>query len=473
MKAWITYLNAIALLLSVVARAQAPTLFYAQEQTRDSVRLDFSPGPVVVDSTNFTAGIHAGSHLLCDPATGDILFASTISGILDANGTTLLNGNTVNGGFVIPRPSSISTYYVLTWTYDNQTNTFGLVYSEVDLAAEGGTGAVVLPSARPLAEGLGILFFGLSSPDGSAHWIFVSKVNTTELLRFKVSALDGFQEEPDTVQISGVVNLGGANASVSHTNSRVSIIKAVSNDGVLVLDADPFNGTLSNPRSILGSATSLDGASALSSNGEVLYVSSSAYGLPRLWQYDLTQSDEQSVMATELGISGLDSAFVLHTYPFLGSDGRVYMTHDDCAQDAASFMSYLESPNTLGQGCGANWRAIGLGPSYDTPCSYHPTVFWPYMGAVGIAEWSSGSVATLQVFPSPASNVITVSRGSALRGPAHLHVLDEQGRLVHDQSWPNAVQAVPLDVSTWAVGVYHLRALSDEGQMATGRFAVQ
>ena len=85
---------------------------------------------------------------------------------------------------------------------------------------------------------------------------------------------------------------------------------------------------------------------------------------------------------------------------------------------------------------------------------------------VGIVE--TQCIASLRIYPNPASNIITISSASEIE---QLQIFDIVGRLVHSQTPEN--KEVVFDTGILAKGVYLVRALLRDGRVQTGKVVVQ
>ena len=151
------YQNRLLLLLSmkinivlIVSFLLAPHIVFAQNQANiwhfgKRTGLNFNSGePEIVPNVTIE---YANASSTMSDEEGNFLFSTNANEIVDKNGMTMQNGDSIigntnssQGALIVQKPGSDNLYYV--FTISSQYNQIGLHYSIVDINLNGGLGAV-------------------------------------------------------------------------------------------------------------------------------------------------------------------------------------------------------------------------------------------------------------------------------------------------------------------------------------------
>jgi gliding motility-associated-like protein len=324
---------------------------YAQKETNywyfgANAGVTFNSGsPVAL--TNGALSTLEGCSAISDP-NGNLLFYTDGIRVWNRNHVVMTNGNNLHGdpsstqsGIIVPKPGSTTSFYI--FTVDMQAGLAlipggdqdgfyrGFRYSEVDMTASGGLGAVLAGQKNILlrsnsTEGL----TAVKHANGNDVWVIIKGWNNNSYYAYLVTSA-GVNTTP-VVSSLGPNVVGG-----SYGEGAIGYMKA-SPDGnkiaachsyilkrVIVSDFNTATGQLSNPINILvnPSATSIGPYGVEFSNcNEYLYVGESDDFISRIFRYDLNAANIPASVTTFATING----------PYLGAlqlalDGKIYVAY--------------------------------------------------------------------------------------------------------------------------------------------------
>ena len=330
--------------------------------------LNFSTGsPKVITGSQLSTS--EGCATISD-AKGNLLFYTDGMTIWDrrnqvmANGTGLLGDpSSTSSGIIIPKPNSCDTFYVFTVDMqggdalfangDKDGKSSGLRYSEVDMKANGGYGAVTNKKNIPLlartTEGL----TAIGHANGTDYWVIThgwkngnngkyfsflitpSGVNTSPIVSTTGPTL---YNDSDGLGAIGYMRLNKQGTKLADTHGFT--------DNVLVIsDFNSATGRVSNSTSIpiqINSNSAGPYGVEFSPNGEYLYCTEQTFDnnqfpdMSYLYQFDVTQSN---IAATKKIIAS-QSAQSFGALQ-LGPDGNIYVAYVDAESGSMQYGSYL------------------------------------------------------------------------------------------------------------------------------------
>jgi thiol-disulfide isomerase/thioredoxin len=110
---------------------------------------------------------------------------------------------------------------------------------------------------------------------------------------------------------------------------------------------------------------------------------------------------------------------------------------------------------------------ISSAASFDPYMSSHQLTYQPCL--TSIAEPSYSSTNTLNVFPNPAADQLTVTSNEAM---VTINVMDASGRIVFTQQPADQTKQLTIDVSEYAAGMYTVEVVA-EASVTRTRFVRQ
>ncbi|WP_233635983.1 T9SS type B sorting domain-containing protein [Hymenobacter setariae] len=358
---------------------------------------------------------------------GQLLFYSNSENIWNRNNQVMLNGANLGGhqsasqGVISVRSlTNAQQYYV--FVVDGAENQLvgGLKYSLVDMAQQGGLGAVtsrgIQVSSVPLTEKLTTV----PHANGRDTWVLVHGWQTNAFYAYLLSP-SGLQTTPVVTNIGSIHNGGGGN--FGNANS-VGYMRASPNGTKLAVgvrdasfelfDFNPATGRLSNYIQ-LGYTFRSYGV-AFSPDSRLLYGTNLNY-------LEVYQFDTQAGSAAAIANSGIVIANTSDNSGGLqiGPDGKMYVSINN-----SSYLAVINNPNVRGTGCGFQADAVYLGgkvaqiglPNYPAGQSAAPVIataaFTSTPSCAGAAVSFAGTTT-----PTLAGSVATWNFGDPASGSAN------------------------------------------------------
>jgi len=375
----ITYLLGIARLLVVIGIMPIVTATVHAQHDYDIWHfgkgrgLDFRGGsPVLIDTT--PCSTLEGSAVMCDRTTGEFLFGAAGGSIYDRRGVTMPQGDSIiDGGYtstqgdlIVPDPCNVDRYYVFTVDQCGYAGLHqGMYFSVVDMAANGGFGAVVLRNQRLLPTASEHLT-AVMHANGHDYWIVAHSRGGRSFYAFLVSgagvsmvpveSIVGTEQGSPTS--SGLWPLGYLKSSPDGRRLALAAMYI----GLLELyDFDPATGLVSNALRLLGNSfpshvdDGLHYGVSFSPDGRLLYagINRMDYTNYRLMQWSLEPNIGDSITRSALVVADNSIApsralLALQT----GPDGKIYAMMSD------GWVGVIERPNERGFWCGFRERLV-------------------------------------------------------------------------------------------------------------------
>lgn len=376
----LTSMRSILLLLALCAG------LYAQAQREahrwyfgpEGVGLDFSTCPPTVVEDGLGAATFEGACTISDPVTGELLFYTTGSAIMNADHDVMVNGepaglmNSMAQNVIVPKPGSATLYYVFTPDVQgglvlntDYPDANGLNMAIVDMALDFGRGAVVdkfIPvRPPPNCE----LLTAVRHSNGIDFWLIGHVYGTDEFFVYAITA-DGISEtallqaigpiidtpQPGTPDGSNFDAIGQLKASPK--GDRLALTTFY-NGRTAVFDFDAATGIITNATPLfLGKGGY---GVCFSPGGSKLYVSArdtSQYGIffdADLFQFDLNAGDAAAIQASRTAIfSPTVGGFASMR---LGPDGRIYVARasEDLTPQGDDHLGVIVRPELPGLAC--------------------------------------------------------------------------------------------------------------------------
>jgi hypothetical protein len=290
------------------------------------------------------------------------------------HGSGLLgHSSSTQSGIIVPKPASTNQYYIFTVdAYDNGLAN-GLCYSRVDMTLEGGLGDVVTSekniSLIPLTcekvtavgHSNGISIWVITHQWGTdafyAYEITTAGVNTNPVISHTGPAIVGdMQASKGYIKVSPD---GSMVAMANNTAFNVGIFNFNNTTGTvshLVTDYNFVNPGGNDPGGPYGVE--------FSGNSDLLYIGEWKANR-RIFQYDVSSGNAQTILDSKVIVATVgqnsDPIGALQLAP----DNRMYI-----ARQESPYLSRINSPNTIGVGCGFVDNAINLAgreSSYGLP----------------------------------------------------------------------------------------------------------
>lgn len=320
--------------------------------------LDFNTGnPVPL----FDGQVHTseGSSSIAD-AQGNLLFYTDGVTVWNNTHQVMQNGTGLSGhtsssqsALIIKKPQAAGMYYI--FTVGAVENPTGLQYSEVDMAANPGLGAVTGVKNIQLATGTTEGLTATLHSNGIDIWVVVHEYPGNGVYSYLIDA-QGVNPEPVVSQTGPAFEPDNdwpymydetGCMKISPNGSRLCI--ASEGFGTILFDYNNQTGQVANPL-ILEETVGLYGPYGVefSPSSKVLYVSGKG-----LFQYNLLAED---IPASKVVVA--DDDFMAWTASLqLASDGKIYKT-----EGFTPYLTVINNPNVTGPGCNAVIAGTYAGP---------------------------------------------------------------------------------------------------------------
>jgi hypothetical protein len=350
--------------LSNFAQKQANFWFFGQ-----NAGLNFSLG-VPVPLTNGALNTGEGCSSI-STAAGDLQCYTDGTYVYDRNNNQMPHGNGLLGnyssaqsGIIVPKPASTTQYYIFTVDAYEDNLVDGLRYSRVDMTLNGGLGDVVtseknislLPLTCEKVTAVG-------HSNGISIWVITHQWGTDAFYAFQITTA-GVDLNPvishagppiigDMQKAKGYLKVspdGTRIAMANNTDFTVMMFNfnhATGAISYLTTDYDFINPGGADPGGPYGIE--------FSPNSSRLYASEWKANR-RIYQYDLSSGDPTTILNSRVMVASVGQNTDAIGALQLGPDNRMYV-----ARDGSPYLSRINSPNTLGVGCGWVDNAVNLG----------------------------------------------------------------------------------------------------------------
>jgi gliding motility-associated-like protein len=448
-------------LTAYCAKAQYDNIWYFGEQAG----LDFSSGiPLaLLDSQMIQT---EGCASIAGP-DGQLLFYTNGVTVWNKNHQVMQNGLGLFGDLsstqvlIAAKPGEAGSYYI--FTVDDEGEAHGLNYSEVDMAADGGLGAIIQKNIQMVAPATEKVT-ATRHANGTDVWIVSHEWGTDAFYSYLVTAA-GVSANP-VISNSGTVVQGDVfaavgNMKVSADGSRLALINYGLN--IELFDFDTTTGLISNPLVIMDTipGPGLYGLE-FSLSGNVLYVTDG----PAVFQYDL--------LAANIPSSLLSVAInpPVSTGLQLGPDGKIYIA-------VYGNLGVISNPEVLGTGCNVIYDAVNLGGRF---CQSGLPFFLPdllYLDAITVQNPCAGNEAAfvLNTIPAaPDSVVWDFGDGTSSNEMNPVHTYAAAGiysvKVAATKSWQTRVftQSVTISLPPAATAPQDLLQCSDDANSVQAVF---
>ena len=495
-----------------------PTLIPGQPNTEQfgGMFMKFSEDQYTVENFDIVGGPVSA---VANDEDGNLLFYTNGCSIYNSAHEVMENGSDINmgaadydyvcyqtlgisyirsGNVVLPKPGSNDVCYLFHLRFIETSDTSGLndalLFTEVDMGENNGTGKVILKNQIAVADSLHDALAVCRHGNGRDWWIVIPRGINRDFWKIlfspegiKETTLQSFPPPypPFTVQYEFPIDeppyvryfspdeyefeswAGQAIFSPDGTK-YCRVIRA----GVIeIYDFDRCSGEMALRRTIPlppyiaypeipVTACGL----AVSPNSRYLYFNNNE----ALYQFDMCPEHLENgnfELIQEWDRFLQDSFFATNFFQMRNApDGKIYMA----AANSVRSLHVIHEPDKPGKACRFEQRGVDLPRYTNWVINYFPN-FNLYdladspCDTLGIDDPNppkpTYTFETLRIFPNPASREVTlfVPQCDAIR----VKVWNIAGQLVEDIPFVPGMEAYPLDVSGWASGAYIIAAYID------------
>jgi len=394
-------------------------------------------------------------------AAGNLLFYSDGVKVWNRNHVIMPNGTGLHGNFsssqsclIANYPGSPGMYFI--FTAPDYAANYGLQYSIIDMALDGGFGdvtavknVVLLPNSTEkltaCAHRNGIDFWVVGHEFESANF-YAWQVSSSGVSNTPVISASGTPHESDSTNVYSEQNRLGT-MKISPCGDKIAC--CVLTDSFLELfDFNDSTGIVSNPL-LLGTWPGLFPYGIygveFSSGCTKLYASNE--NPPIVVQYDLLAGSPGAIVASADTVC--TSTFDYYGTLQNGPDGLMYLarlgnndlgciTQPDMPGMACAYVqNYASAPNTSS-------AVFGL-PNYITT--------WFRNSATGIQHNVSGEEFAL--FPNPVSTVLQVNMNSTIEGKVRVQITNTLGTVLYTGQKNESRFLIPFN--NYPQGIYFIK----------------
>lgn len=325
----------IVFLFTVAANAQHDNIWYFGRWAG----LDFNTG-IPVPLTNSAMWALEGSSVISDE-NGNLLFYTNGLTVWNRNHQIMQNGNgllgnnsTTQAAMIVPKPGQPTHYYIFTPDAGGGIN--GLHYSEVDMNAAGGLGAVInknIALVTPVCEKVTAAYHS----NGTDIWVTTHHWGSDAYYSYLVTSA-GVNPAP-VISNVGMIIQGASNSgrfagfmAISPDGSHLAINSR--NVGIELMDFNNSTGQVSNARVL--KAGSIGYGLEFSPSGNLIYATLEN----QLVQYQVNTPNPE---LTETFIAPMMTLGAIK----IGPDSKLYII----SAAIANSISVVNKPDSAGVGC--------------------------------------------------------------------------------------------------------------------------
>ena len=335
---------------AVIAQGEANIWYFG-----NNAGLDFNtnpPTPLTNGALNTSEGCASISN-----KNGALVFYTDGTTVWNTNHVAMPNGTGLFGNssatqsvIICPYPGTynysakrFNKYYIITIDYNGGSK--GVRYSEVDMTLNGGLGGVTAVK--------NVFLYGTTttekicvaqSANDCDYWVIGKPVGTLNYHAYAITSA-GFNVTPVISAVGPTMNNHLGSLKASPDSKIVTATHGSTTVGLFVYDFNNATGVLTSKFSDV-SVSGYPYSQEFSPDNKILYYS--LLNNPNIYQYDLTVPDNTSFLASRqiIGTTANTIGYRMCALQ-VASDGKIY-----AALHGKTSLGVINSPNTLGTGCG-------------------------------------------------------------------------------------------------------------------------
>jgi len=498
-KSIITYILLIAINSALISQDKSGYNWVYGENTSsdpglEGIVMSFNNDSVTYTVEDFEDGVKANVSVISDP-DGNLLFYATGCRVYNKDFQIMTNGDSLNygviwdefcnGGFypmlqstlILPDYHVSDQYYLFhkKEDFDTITNEFAtkkLLYSIIDMSADGGRGAIVEKGIVLDTSN----YFITSTIEAVKHenkldwWILQLSDRSDSIRTYLVDELGPRKSRKQYINTNiPVERCGSTSQSCFDLRGRQYAIYCPSY-GLDVYNFERSTGVLSNHKHLAQTQSqgTFSGL-AWSPSGQYLYISAS----DTLWQVDTHAENLQDGLELIAEYDGFASPFAVNFVKMqIGPNCKIYVS----SQSSVQHFSVINSPDEKGQDCDFVQHGIEL--PYIVPPVPLPNVPNFAIDEEEVCDPTITSVfdipVTVQtdqikIAPNPTNGMTTVHFTEKSTG--HYSLFDHSGQLITSDVFGES-QSLALDLSTFHDGLYYIRICDEHNGCVTEKLVV-
>jgi len=380
---------------------------------------------------------------------------------------------------VIPLPQNSNEYLFFNLLVDTflNKNSFAnrkLYSTIIDITGNFGLGCIKEKKNVMMDSILGQEIILIKHGNGKDWWLIGQLRNTNCFYSFLITK-DGYVRQSNQcvmnyLNITDELSYGAA----SPDGSKIATIST--KEGLSLYDFDRCSGIISNPvdaklpeihaNSLIGIAVSF------SPNSRFVYVNATN----RIYQYDTWAADIAASKDTVAWYDGFKDIHLetLFANSQLAPDGKIYLSTGNTTR----YYHVIDKPDEKGAACNVLQHSVKL-KSYVGGVPYYPNY---RLGALAGSpcdtlysdiENQEPRAKTIQVFPNPATDFVTIDYGNIIWGRYNivsLKLTNAMGQVVYESVLPRYSGLHKIDVSNLVNSFYHAEVFGDGRMIWVGKF---
>jgi hypothetical protein len=456
--------------------------------------INFNENPIDISTLSINIDLGLTNATMSD-STGQLLFYTNGCSISNILGETMENGDSLNPGqvfgfqcddngnytipegiLIIPKPNSISEYYIFHQGIiyisepDFDVKAYPLYYSIVNMESNNGAGKVIEKNQVIIDDTLHDGRFNIiKHTNGNDWWVIAPRETAGDFysLLVKADTIEGpFFQHLDF----DIVGNGFAGQSVFSPDGNTYVQYKVQ-DGVYIYDFDRSTGLLSNYQRIPLEEFTLPGGCAISSNSRYLYVNTDF----NIYQFDLEAPDIGASKILVAEYDGFQAPFSTQFFlQQLGPDCRIYIN----SPNGVDVLHVIKYPNRPGLECEVVQHGVqlphGHGISLPNFPHYRTGTNYPICDSTlvlnittPIFELPDPAQLQLSVYPNPASEVLHIRFTDPVERELVWHLYNAIGQWVMSRRIGVWEEEVEVDVGGLPEGIYFY-GVEQDGRIVAG-----
>ncbi len=355
--------------------------------------LDFNTTPPTVLNTTIPIFTYEGSATICDPTTGQLIFATDGINVWYPNGTVVPGGTALKGNFssaqsalIVPNPANANQWFIFTANVNPPNGTpYGHNYYVVTR-----TGSTLAVGAVNPLLGSTVSTEQLAAlGDGSGgYWIMAHGVGSNTFYAFHISSAGVINSTPVTSNIGTAVGASDYISSMKVNTCQTKI--ALTNLGAGIVEVYDFNNSSGAITSLQYSKTGIANPYGLEFSPNDAYLYYGTLG-GQLYQLDMS-----SGTSTLTGWSPPPNGVGNFGQMQLAPDGQIYVTSENTGTN--SYLGIISAPNNVYTAAGYSNTALQIA----SVNSYYPLLGLPTFSRTFVS-------GALNVFPGSGGYCVTTN----------------------------------------------------------------
>ncbi len=444
-------------------------------QINTRANINFS-GPIpIVDTVQREMQLGQPNSSIAD-STGALVMISNGCSILNVNGDTMVNGDSLNPGqcttdycqiggiivqgqLIVPDPVQNNKFWLFHKTCNYATNGYPvrLYYSTIDLSLDSGRGEVTTKNQIAVSDTLDVGYLSATKhANGIFWWIVVHKAFSTTFISFLLT--DTGLVGP-MYQDAGILLPNPDHGTSTFSPDGETFASAYYNRDISLFHFDRCTGTITYDQIIDIPDTVYITNIEFSESGRYLYASIRW----KIYQYDLQSTN---IPASKIVVANFDGYQfnpgwpTYFLYPKRAANGKIYIN----SWSGGNVLHVINYPDSAGLACQVIQHQIIL-PCYVDNIPNYPNY---RLGALqtecdSIVNLSDDEILarSIVIYPNPFNSSFTIQSNSKTEKLLEVSVFTPQGVLI------NVISDAKMIYLNEPPGIYFVKILFESGKSIT------